>query len=177
MKLEDIKKSDYIIYVDMDGVIADFVAGVDALFKSVGKDKYDESKYEASRKYRDDMWDTISKYQKEHGDTFWLNLPVMEDARELWDYVQQYKHEVLTAAGQAQYHAAGQKSKWIAKHFGRVAVHSVATSKEKAKFAAPKHILIDDRQKSIGPWIQAGGIGILHTSAADTIKQLKALGL
>ena len=36
-------------------------------------------------------------------------------------------------------------------------------------------VLIDDRQKNIDAWIEAGGIGILHTSAANTINQLKAL--
>jgi len=35
--------------------------------------------------------------------------------------------------------------------------------------------LIDDRQKNIDAWVEAGGIGIVHTSAANTIEQLKAL--
>jgi hypothetical protein len=47
----------------------------------------------------------------------------------------------------------------------------------KAAYAKPNHILIDDREKSIQPWREAGGIGILHTSAADTISQLQKLGL
>ena len=37
--------------------------------------------------------------------------------------------------------------------------------------------LIDDRKSNIDQWIASGGIGILHTSAADTIQQLKNLGL
>ena len=41
----------------------------------------------------------------------------------------------------------------------------------------PDAILIDDRLKSIGPWRQKGGIGILHTDANETIRQLKRLGL
>ena len=49
--------------------------------------------------------------------------------------------------------------------------------KEKYQYAAPNHILIDDRLVSIEPWVNAGGIGILHTSAVDTIEQLKELGL
>jgi hypothetical protein len=35
--------------------------------------------------------------------------------------------------------------------------------------------LIDDRQKNIDAWIDAGGIGIVHVSARDTIEQLKLL--
>jgi len=37
--------------------------------------------------------------------------------------------------------------------------------------------LIDDRKSNIEQWISQGGIGILHTSAADTIQQLKKLGI
>ena len=37
--------------------------------------------------------------------------------------------------------------------------------------------LIDDMERNIQQWKDKGGIGILHTSAADTIKQLKELGL
>jgi len=35
----------------------------------------------------------------------------------------------------------------------------------------------DDRESNIDQWRAAGGIGILHTSASDTIRQLKKLGL
>ena len=38
-------------------------------------------------------------------------------------------------------------------------------------------ILIDDMEKNIQQWRDNGGIGILHTSTADTIKQLKELGI
>jgi hypothetical protein len=38
-------------------------------------------------------------------------------------------------------------------------------------------ILIDDRADTIREWDSQGGIGILHTSAANTIQQLKKLGL
>ena len=42
-------------------------------------------------------------------------------------------------------------------------------------YAQKKNVLIDDRPKNIEAWEAAGGIGILHTSAADTIDQLKKL--
>ena len=46
---------------------------------------------------------------------------------------------------------------------------------QKAAFAIEGAVLIDDREKNINAWVEAGGIGILHTSAANTIDQLKAL--
>jgi hypothetical protein len=51
------------------------------------------------------------------------------------------------------------------------------SAKHKKDFAGPNNILIDDRVDNINGWIEAGGIGILHTSAEDTIKQLNKLGL
>ncbi len=48
---------------------------------------------------------------------------------------------------------------------------------QKQEYASPTSILIDDRQKNIDQWEAAGGIGILHTSTANTIEQLKKLGL
>ena len=37
------------------------------------------------------------------------------------------------------------------------------------------NVLIDDRPKNIEAWEAAGGIGIIHTSAKNTIEQLKKL--
>jgi len=52
-----------------------------------------------------------------------------------------------------------------------------ASAKNKVKFARPDSILIDDRKDTIDAWNAAGGVGIFHTSAEDTIKQLQDLGL
>ena len=38
-------------------------------------------------------------------------------------------------------------------------------------------ILIDDTDKKIDMWNKAGGVGILHTSANETISQLQSLGI
>jgi len=50
--------------------------------------------------------------------------------------------------------------------------------KDKFRFILNKgDILIDDSIKKIDPWNANGGIGILHTSASNTISKLKELGL
>jgi hypothetical protein len=46
------------------------------------------------------------------------------------------------------------------------------SAKHKKDFAEPNAILIDDRKDNIDGWIDAGGIGILHTSAEETIEIL-----
>lgn len=107
-----------------------------------------------------------------------MELPMMADAMTLWNYVKKYNPQILTAQGDPNYGAEAQKRQWIANNLGsNINVLVTQKSSEKAQYAAPHRILIDDRDKSIGPWTAAGGIGILHTSAADTIKQLKELGL
>lgn len=105
----------------------------------------------------------------------------LEDAFELWDYLQTHSvPKVINSATGHIANAAEEKRNWVRKHLGHEAANAarfVRTASDKAQFAAAGVILIDDRRKAIDPWIEAGGIGILHTSAANTIKQLKELGL
>lgn len=173
MKLKNlVKTNSYVLFVDLDGVLADFVAGVSKLVPD-----YDEKKYQQDPKYRHKMWKAVADYTKEGG-KLWAELDLMPDAMVLWDYVSKYPDtEILTATGDPEYGAAEQKREWVLKHLGNVKVNIVRQSKEKARWAEQNHILIDDMQKSIGPWEEAGGIGILHTSAANTINELKKLGL
>ncbi len=103
----------------------------------------------------------------------------MPDAQDLWEYVERFDPFILSATGHVK-NAYNEKMEWIKTHLG---VHYADTAKlvtkaaDKAIFASPNCILIDDRCKAIDPWIEAGGIGILHVSAEDTIEQLKNLGL
>ena len=60
---------------------------------------------------------------------------------------------------------------------GNPKINLVRKTTDKAAWAGPDRILIDDKKEAIEPWEAAGGIGILHTSAADTIRKLKTLGL
>lgn len=162
-----------IIFVDMDGVIADFAKSV----KSKIMPEWEEGLSEQNKKIDGKMWKGISLYQKS-GRGFWEDLEPMADMPQLWGYVEKYNPQILTAAGNPQYNATDQKYRWIAKYIGsNVKVNVVRRAVEKAQFATPGAILIDDKRKALDPWEQAGGIGILHTSAANTIVQLQQLGL
>lgn len=159
---------EYKIYVDMDGVLVDF----DKQAALIG---FPVEEFEADNKVKSRFWHNIGK-MAHHGFEFWGVMDPMADAFELWDYVKHHNTEILTATGHVG-NACEEKSKWAATHLGDVVVNLVRKSKDKAVFAATNHILIDDRKKSIEPWVAAGGIGILHISAADTIRQLKELGI
>lgn len=170
----------YQIFVDLDGVLADFAAGVDRILKVVHGTGviHDEQSYDSNPEYRSLMWSTVARYQKEYKGQLWYELPLMEDALELWEYVLPHSPQILSATGNPQYQADSQKCRWVKENLGpEVVVNLTRKSHEKAQHAAPNRILIDDRMKSIGPWTEAGGIGILHKSAADTIQQLKELGV
>lgn len=171
MKLTEITRT-YILYIDMDGVLADFEKKVKEIDQTYNRDDY-----LANSKGRKSMWDAITQYQKDGGE-LWYELDMMPDAMVLWNYVKKYPNtEILTATGNPMYHADEQKLRWVKEKIGNVKVNFARKSADKAQYAEPNYILIDDAEKSIGPWTAAGGIGILHTTAADTISKLKELGL
>jgi len=165
MLMEEIQPQDYKLMVDMDGVLADFIKGVNTSIEG--------GYIEGNNKQ---MWKDIKTYS-ENGGRLWAELEPMPDAMELWNYVKQFNPEILTSAGNPAFGADVQKHEWVKNHIGNVKVNIVRKSAEKAGMAAPNIILIDDLRKSIDPWVAAGGIGILHTSAKNTIAELKKLGL
>ena len=163
------KPQDYHIYVDLDGVMANLQGyveslGIDVKLQPGGGDWANS----------EEIW----KQLRQMGEPDFSKLELLPDAVKLWKYVRKYKPNILTATGKPVEKNDAQKRKWVEEHLsGYNQVHTVVASANKAKWAWPDAILIDDRMKSIGPWRQKGGIGILHTSADDTIKQLKELGL
>lgn len=161
----------YKIRCDMDGVIADFARGVIKIMPD-----FVEGVTEGNKKLDGKMWAKITQYQKNGGE-FWLDLEPMADAFVLWDFISQFQdRQILSACGQPHFNAADQKRRWIAKTFGEdVQAILVQRAVHKANYAAPDTILIDDKRKAIDPWVAAGGIGILHTSAENTIAQIKQL--
>jgi PAS domain-containing protein len=172
MGLEENKVMDYKIYVDMDGVVADF----DQRFKDlsgIGPREFEE-------KYgKDAFWDFID--EGENKLKFWVGIPPMSDAKQLIDFVSNYDYEMLTAPSIKKQSLMG-KGLWMINQtknglFPFKPKINYKSAKNKKDFAAPNHILIDDREDTINSWNAAGGIGILHTSAANTISQLKKLGL
>ena len=165
MKLDDINNP-IKIFLDMDGVVADLLAAISRrLDKPVNSISSDE------------IYDFLRETAKAKIPIF-LEIPKMKDADKLYNYVKKYNHQFLTSAGSyATSYIAKQKIEWVRKHFGNVKVDVVSTSKEKAAWAKPYHILIDDRDKSINAWVAAGGIGILHKNARSTISQLTKMGI
>lgn len=148
------------IYCDMDGVLADFEKHVNESFKHYFTDKLP---FERFNDFKDDI-----KYRK----NFWLDIPKMHDSTMLIEYLKNYNFEILTAYASWDKRSIRDKKIWYKNHFGNQKVNCVQR-KEKQNFAHSKSILIDDYEKNIKEFTNAGGIAIFHKSAKETIKQLR----
>jgi hypothetical protein len=145
----------------MDGVIVDFDKGYKEL---TGRDaSFDIPKEE--------FWAPISKA----GAPFWIKLKWMPDGKQLWDYIKGYNPDLLSAPSREESSKMGKRI-WVKREVPGAKL-ILRSAERKQEFATPNSILIDDRADNIQRWKDAGGIGIVHTSAADTIQQLKDLGL
>ena len=147
------------LYLDMDGVLADF---------NKEYTKIDPLK-EDRKKFRSAVLDH----------RIFTKLDFMPDTQELLNHVcklQGVTIEILTSMGthdpfQAQA-AKNQKLEWLAAKNLPWKANFVHTKQEKAKYATPRSILIDDSVGCVSPFTEAGGHGILHTNSSNTIRLL-----
>lgn len=142
----------------MDGVLTDFN---DAYFKLTGVDL--TGKHLNDEKF----WNPINNA----GYDFWVNMKWMPDGKELWDVIGKHNPTILSAPSRSNDSRVG-KFDWLKRELPGVPL-ILRSAKRKREFAAPNHILIDDREDNIQGWKDDGGEGILHTSAKNTIKILK----
>ena len=164
------KPKDYHLYVDLDGVLADLQSEIEDILDIKITTDNNGTDWDNA----DEIWNQL----RELDEPDFSKLKKLPDADRLWNYVKPHKPEILTATGKPSGRNGRQKREWVKRNLtGYKTIHTVVASRLKAEFAWPDAVLIDDRMKSIGPWRKAGGIGILHTSAEDTIQQLKKLGL
>lgn len=153
----------YKLFLDSDGVLADFDARAIEILD--GRRIHEVPKGL--------LWARIERYDREVA-KFFETLPLMTGAERLVAFAQENFDfgGILTATGYTPKDGAAQKCRWYAQHFPGVNVICVDKSPDKAAHAL-NAILVDDRQKSLDPWVEKGGIGILHTSVDDTIEQLR----
>jgi hypothetical protein len=157
------EETEYTIYCDMDGVLVDFDRGYQEL-TGITTQQADSNGVEA-------FWAPLSKA----GASFWITLKWMPDGKQLWSYIKKYNPLLLSAPSREESSKLG-KRVWVKRELPGVKL-ILKSAERKQEYANANSILIDDREKNITQWKAAGGIGILHTSANNTIKQLQELGL
>lgn len=157
------KNSDYILYLDMDGVLVDFDGG----FKKIthGMNRSDMINTQGEKAVRD-------KYLTA-GIDFWANLEWIDGGRELWDSSNQlFNHvRILSSAGTTDVEKGKMvdegKRNWLKKNIpsiNQTNVFIVNGKHMKKKYASKNSILVDDVGITIKEWNQNGGYGILHNS-------------
>jgi len=153
------------IYLDMDGVLADFVKGVE------GPD-YINGPLEDEGHYDEQKADFINK-------RLFRNLPVMPGMLDLIALVKNIglPWEILTATGEINRPlVVADKMAWIHQHVDpHVVVTCTIKGKHKGVFAKPGDVLVDDKKSNCDAWAAAGGISVHHTSMPSTLAQLEYL--
>ncbi len=167
------EESEYKVYLDMDGVLADF----DQRFRDLsGMEPRDfENKYGKKA-----FWNLIDEENKIK---FWVGIPVMDGATALVNAVKDYNYELLTSPSAKKQSYLG-KILWVRNNTGNVFPSKPRINFKKAKEKhlvkpqlAKTDILIDDREDTIGRWNAAGGTGIVYKSIGQVLNDLKKLGL
>jgi proteasome assembly chaperone (PAC2) family protein len=167
------EESEYKVYLDMDGVLADF----DQRFRDLsGMEPRDfENKYGKKA-----FWNLIDEENKIK---FWVGIPVMPGAADLVDAVKDYDYELLTSPSAKKQSYLG-KILWVRNNTGNVFPSKPRINFKKAKEKhlvkpqlAKTDILIDDREDTIGRWNAAGGTGIVYKNIGQVLNDLKKLGL
>lgn len=149
------------LFVDLDGTLVDFEKGVHDVF-GVPIDRVPEAR----------MWAVLNRTPD-----FYANLPWLPDGKQLWDYCVDFEPTILTGCPKSfTDRAALDKKIWCARELGPDVPVTTTLSALKYESCHPGDVLVDDMTKYADKWIQAGGIFVHHTSAADSIVQLAELG-
>jgi hypothetical protein len=152
------------IYLDMDGVIADF-----------------NKRYKARYKIEPREAETHKEFDKFFtqfiADKEFATLDLMPDAMDLINYLRSLEvpTEILssTASDKRDPDIRPQKLDWLKTH--KIEFHPILVpgKRHKKDYSNANSILIDDTSVNIDQWRREGGIGILHTDAQTTINILK----
>ena len=149
------------IYLDMDGVVADFDA---VASKIIGRS------HSANEPWPPNDWAKLRSHQR-----MYSYLPLMPDAKKLVTTVvelaNKYNYDVifLTAVPRENDFpwAFQDKMEWKQRYFGDIPIWFGPYSDDKQVRTKTGDILIDDRKSNIEQRKQAGGIGILHHGSVD----------
>lgn len=190
------------IYVDMDGVIADFDAGVSSNNPKIEKAKESYLKIlsgfpDLKSLPEDDIKKRLAGAQVDPGlkalkkafnyyrelkyisadkPGFFLNLPVMNGAQELITGIVKMtgkKPVVLTAPVDSNSaRCEAEKREWINKNFPGMFQGFICTQ-EKEKYANSNAVLIDDRTKYTSKFVASGGNAILFKTTSQALMDLE----
>ena len=141
------------IWLDCDGVLADFDTGFERL---TGTD---------SQTFEDLYGTSVFWSRIQRSDSFFARLPVLEQGRQLYNLVKHLRPIILTGTPVGDW-SVPQKLRWRDKHFPGVPMVT-CRSKNKRDYCQPGDVLIDDLLKYRDLWTEADGHFIHYRQNAD----------
>jgi 5'(3')-deoxyribonucleotidase len=160
-----------IVYVDMDGVLADFFGGVEKLY---GVDHW---KQLVSDKTKDLKQEVITRIT---GTDFFKTLPKFPTADNLIATVKEFTggtFSILSSPLRGDHeNSANGKRFWLQQNIeapNQIIITGRKESYAKDKRTGVSNILIDDRPKNLNRWKASGGYGILYQANRNPISKVK----
>ncbi len=150
------------VFLDCDGVLADFDRGATAVLGMSPRDF--ERRHGLGR-----FWARLAT-----APGFFAGLEPMGDARQLYGAVAHLDPVILTGLPRGAW-AEPQKRAWEARHFPGVPVITTRAAL-KYEHCRPGDALVDDRDTYRDAWVAAGGVFIHHRDAASSIEALARHG-
>lgn len=144
-----------IVFVDMDGVVADFDRHVESVY---GKSMDDMTDTEKSR-----FWDAECVSYR-----FFANAPPIQEGISLVKSIEALGFDMAfftSTGGQLQHvDIAKQKLDFLQRYYiGHLPVVFATGTKSKASFANDRAVLVDDREKVVNAFRANGGTAFLFT--------------
>ena len=147
------------LYLDCDGVLADFDRGAQAIL-GMHPRAY-EKRHGIGR-----FWAKLAS-----APDFYFSLPLLPDAMRLYEAVKHLDPIILTGIPRGNW-AADQKVRWAAQHFPGVRIITTM-ARDKRDHAKEGDVLVDDQLKHRHLWEEVGGVFVHHKDAETTIAALK----
>jgi len=168
---EDMADGKPVVYIDMDGVLADFFGGVEKMY---GVQHWKELTSDKTKDLKSEVINRIT------GTDFFATLPKFDSAGELISMVKEFtggNFSINTSPLRGDHtNSSKYKKLWIQNNIEQpddIIITGRKESYAKDKASGTPNILIDDRPVNIDRWQNAGGYGILYQANRDSLSKVK----